>query len=119
MASLNIRRKLFHSLAFIFVFVYVMGGWLPAALLSISTLALSTVFEIWRLRDPDFPLNIITRQFVKLEEETKVAGYYYFILAATILIFLFPLSTMVTSIVVAGAADAVASLVGMIWGSQQ
>ncbi|MBS7251767.1 MAG: hypothetical protein KIH08_14435 [Candidatus Freyarchaeota archaeon] len=116
MSSLNIRRKMFHSLAFIFAFVYVWMGWLPAAVLSISTLVLFSIMEIWRLRDPDFPLNIITRKLVKPEEQIRVAGYFYFVLAATILIFLFPSSTVVTSIVVAGVADAAAALVGIKWG---
>ncbi len=91
-------------------------GWLPAAVLSISTLVLFSIFEIWRLRDPDFPLNIITKKLVKPEEQVRVAGYFYFVLAATILIFLFPTSTVVTSIVVAGVADAAAALVGTKWG---
>nr|MDO8091083.1 hypothetical protein [Candidatus Sigynarchaeota archaeon] len=116
MGSLNVRRKMFHLLAFVFAFVYMWAGWLPAAVLSISTLVLASIIEIWRLRDSDFPLNIFIRKLIKPEEENRVAGYFYFIMAATILIFLFPLSVMVTSVVVAGAADAVASLVGQRWG---
>ncbi|MHA1604954.1 MAG: hypothetical protein ACTSWF_09935 [Candidatus Freyarchaeota archaeon] len=103
-------------MVFVFAFVYVWAGWLPAAVLSISTLVLASVIEIWRLRDSDFPLNIFIRKLIKPEEENRVAGYFYFIMAATILIFLFPLSVMVISVVVAGAADAVASLVGQRWG---
>ncbi|MHA1362795.1 MAG: hypothetical protein ACTSP1_09775 [Candidatus Freyarchaeota archaeon] len=110
--NLNVRRKAFHLLVLVYALIYLIAGWLPAATVSLSTLVFSAVLEVWRLRGSDFPLNIITKRLIKPQEEIRVAGYFYFVLAAAILIFLFPEFVVVTSLVVAGAADAVAALVG-------
>jgi len=114
--NLNVRRKAFHLLVLVYALIYLIAGWLPAATVSLSTLVFSAVLEVWRLRSSDFPLNILTKRLIKPQEEIRVAGYFYFVLAAAILIFLFPEFVVVTSLVVAGAADAVAALVGSRWG---
>lgn len=103
-------------LVFIFAILYLGAGWLPAATLSISTLVLFAIVEVWRLRDPDFPLKIMVNRIIKPNEKNRVAAYFYFVLAATILIFLFPAYIMIISIVVAGVADAAAAIVGYEWG---
>nr|MDO8079957.1 hypothetical protein [Candidatus Freyarchaeota archaeon] len=116
MNILNIRRKIFHMLALIFAILYLLGGWLPAATLSISTLVLFAIIEIWRLRDPDFPLKIVVTKIIKPDEKNRVAAYFYFVLAATILIFLFPAYVMIISLAVAAVADAAAAIVGYEYG---
>lgn len=103
-------------LVFIFAILYLGAGWLPAATLSISTLVLFAIVEIWRLRDPNFPLKIMVTRIIKPDEKNRVAAYFYFVLAATILIFLFPAYIMIISILVAGVADAAAAIVGHEWG---
>jgi phytol kinase len=103
-------------LAFIFALLYLAGGWLPAATLSISTLVLFAIIEMWRLRNPDFPLKIIISKIIKPDEKNRVAAYFYFVLAATILIFLFPAYVMIISLLVAGIADAGAAIVGYEYG---
>jgi len=110
------RRKTFHMLVFVFAILYLGAGWLPAATLSISTLVLFAIVEIWRLRDPNFPLKIMVTRIIKPDEKNRVAAYFYFVLAATILIFLFPAYVMIISILVAGVADAAAAIVGYEWG---
>lgn len=103
-------------LVFIFAILYLGAGWLPAATLSISTLVLFAIVEIWRLRDPNFPLKIMVTRIIKPDEKNRVAAYFYFVLAATILIFLFPAYVMIISILVAGVADAAAAIIGYEWG---
>jgi dolichol kinase len=103
-------------LALIFALLYFLGGWLPAATLSISTLVLFSIIEIWRLRDPDFPLKIVVTKIIKPDEKNRVAAYFYFVLAATILIFIFPAYIMIISLLVAAVADAAAAIVGYEYG---
>ncbi|MEM3586754.1 MAG: hypothetical protein QXO71_05455, partial [Candidatus Jordarchaeaceae archaeon] len=86
------------------------------ATLSISTLVLFAIIEIWRLRDPNFPLKIVVVRIIKPDEKNRVAAYFYFVLAATILIFIFPVHIMRTSLLVAAVADAAAAIVGYEYG---
>lgn len=103
-------------LAFLFALLYLGGGWLPAATLSISTLVLFAIIEMWRLRNPDFPLKIMVSKIIKPDEKNRVAAYFYFVLASTILIFLFPAYVMIISVLVGGIADAAAAIVGYEYG---
>ncbi|MEM2957520.1 MAG: hypothetical protein QXS27_02630 [Candidatus Jordarchaeaceae archaeon] len=112
----NLRRKTFHMLALVFAVIYLGAGWLPAAILSISTLVVFAIVEVWRLRDPNFPLDIMVSRIIKPDEKNRVAAYFYFVLASTILIFLFPAYVMIISVLVAAIADAAAATVGYEWG---